>query len=655
MPRTITLHSDLGERLLLHRMQASEALGQLFDYRIDALCTELQPNLRDLLGTPVAVQLANGEGEQRWYHGMVASCAHNGYAVVDALEYAVLELQVVPKPWLLTQRRDCRIYQDMSVPEIVTSVLGEIGYGDVQQQLSAQYAKRTYCVQYREDDFSFISRLLEREGIYYYFTHTRSAHTLVLADALGAHAAQNGVDSLPYVPPGTDDRRLMRSVVSHWRSARGVHCSQHGSTDYDPLQPRVSLAAEADASGEQLHTVDGLIAFDYPGAHTVQTDGNRYMQVRSEAHNVQRASHAATTNACGLMVGALFRLRGFPRAELNQEYLVLSAHTTLAAPEHASGEPPFSSSVQVMESRLPFRSLQRTVTPTIAGLQTAVVTGDTDEDIAVDAHGRVQVIFHWATATRPHAALSCWVRVASMWAGKGWGAMSLPRVGQEVVVSFLEGDPDRPLIVGSVYDGDHAPPFSLPDNKTQSGVRSRSLLGGTADFNELRFEDKAGAEELYLRAQRDLREEVQHDHTSTIDNDRVLTVKHDRSARIDNNDSVDVGKKLLLKAGEEIELVTGSARLVMKQNGEIVLSGIKILVDASSEAKITSTAIKLLANAQLQAKSPATKVAGDATLKLTSGGMLSAEAGASATLKGPLVSIKADALVQVGGGMIMIG
>lgn len=284
-----------------------------------------------------------------------------------------------------------------------------------------------------------------------------------------------------------------------------------------------------------------------------------------------------------------------------------------------------------------------------------MVTGDTDEDIAVDAHGRVQVTFHWATAARPHAAPSCWVRVASMWAGKGWGAMSLPRVGQEVVVSFLEGDPDRPLIVGSVYNGDHASPFSLPDNKTQSGVRSRSLLGGAADFNELRFDDKAGAEELYLRAQRDLREEVQHDHTSTIDNDRVLAVKHDRRARIDNNDSVEVGKKLLLKAGEEIELVTGSARLVMKHNGEIVLSGIKILVDASSEAKITSTAIKLLANAQLQAKSPATEVAGDATLKLTSGGMLSAEAGASATLKGPLVSIKADALVQVGGGLIMIG
>ncbi|KQQ83768.1 type IV secretion protein Rhs [Xanthomonas sp. Leaf131] len=655
MPRTITLHCDLGERLLLQRMQASEALGQLFEYRIDALCTDARPDLRSLLGTPLAVRLADDNGEQRWYHGMVASCAQSGYTVIDSISYAVLEVQVVPKPWLLTQRRDCRIYQDLSVPEIVVSVLGEIGYGDVQQRLSAQYPKRTYCVQYREDDFSFISRLLEQEGIYYYFTHSSSAHTLVLADALGAHAVRPGVESLPYVPPGMDERRILRASVSHWRSARAVHSTRHALTDYDPQQPRASLAADVEASGAELHGVDGLVAFDYPGAHAVQGDGTRYAQLRTEAHNVQRACHHATTNACGLMVGALFALRGFPRHECNQEYLVVSAETTLTAPEHSGGEPPFSSSVRVMESRLPFRSPQRTAKPSIAGLQTAVVTGDTDEDIAVDAHGRVQVTFHWATAAHPHGAPSCWVRVASMWAGKGWGAMSLPRVGQEVVVSFLEGDPDRPLIVGSVYNADHAPPFALPENKTQSGVRSRSLLGGTADFNELRFEDKAGAEEVYLRAQRDLRAEVQHDHTATIDNDQVLTVKHDRRARIDNNDSVDVGKKLLLQAGEEIELVTGSSRLVMKQNGDIVLSGIKILIDATSEAKVTSTAIKLIANAQLQAKSPATEVIGDGTLKLSSGGMLSAEAGASATLKGPLVSIKADALVQVSGGLIMIG
>ncbi|QHG85791.1 type VI secretion system tip protein TssI/VgrG [Xanthomonas sp. NCPPB 1638] len=654
MPRTITLHSDLGARLRLSRLQAHEALGQLFDYRIEALCTQPQPDLRALLGTPVAVELADDTGAQRWYHGMVASCAQAGVSVVDAIAYTVLELQLVPRPWLLTQRRDCRIYQDQSVPEIVASVLGEIGYSDVQQQLSAQYPKRSYCVQYREDDFSFISRLLEQEGIYYYFTHGRTAHTLVLCDALGAHAMRNGVDRLAYVPPGMEDRQLLGAVVSHWRGARALHTTQHGVTDYDPQQPRASLAADAQAGGADLHGVDGLVAFDYPGTHAVQGDGSRYAQVRGEAHNVQRASHQATTNACGLMVGALFGLHGHPRSAFNQEYLVLSAQTTLAASGQGS-EATFSSTVQVMESRLPFRSLQRTPTPSIAGLQTAVVTGETDEDIAVDAQGRVRVTFHWASAARPHGAPSCWVRVASMWAGKGWGAMSLPRVGQEVVVSFLDGNPDRPLIVGSVYNADHTPPFALPDNKTQSGVRSRSLLGGAADFNELRFDDKAGAEEVYLRAQRDLRQDVQHDHTATVDNDQLITVKHDRKARIDNNDSVDVGKKLLLQAGEEIELVTGSARLVMKRNGEIVLSGVKILIDASSEAKTTATAIKLIANAQLQAKSPATEVAGDGTLKLSSGGMLSAEAGASATLKGPLVSIKADALVQVGGGLIMIG
>ncbi|WP_115559271.1 type VI secretion system tip protein TssI/VgrG [Xanthomonas dyei] len=654
MPRTITLHSDLGERLLLHRMQASEALGQLFEFRIEALCTDANPNLRALLATPVAVQLADDNGEQRWYHGMVATCTQAGSTVIDALPYTVLELHVVPRPWLLTQRRDCRIYQDMSVPEIVTSVLSESGYSDIQQRLSAQYPKRVYCVQYREDDFSFISRLLEQEGIYYYFTHARNAHTLVLCDALGAHAVRNGVDTFPYVPPDMQHRRILRSVVSQWRSARALHSTRHALADYDAQQPRASLAAQAAAGGDDLHGADGLDVFDYPGPHALQADASRYAQVRNEAVNVQRASHHATTNACGLMVGALFTLREHPCAPLNQEYLVLSAHTTLAAPEHGD-EAPFSSTVQVMESRLPFRSLRRTPTPSIAGLQTAVVTGETDEDIVVDAHGRVQVTFHWANAARPHAAPSCWVRVASMWAGKGWGAMSLPRVGQEVVVSFLEGDPDRPLIVGSVYNADHAVPFALPENKTQSGMRSRSLLGGSADFNELRFDDKAGKEEVYLRAQRDLREEVQNDHTATVTNDQVLTVNHDRSARIDNNDSVDVGKKLLLKAGEEIELVTGSSRLVMKRNGDIVLSGIKILIDATTEAKTTSMAIKLIADAQLQATSPATEVVGDGTLKLSSGGMLSAEAGASATVKGPLVNIKADALVQVAGGLIMIG
>ncbi|TXD44315.1 type VI secretion system tip protein VgrG [Xanthomonas campestris] len=655
MPRTITLHTDLGERLLLHRMQASEALGQLFDYRIEALCSDARPDLRALLGTPAAVELSDDGNVQRWYHGMVASCAQSGYTVIDGLSYAALELQLVPKPWLLTQRRDCRIYQDMSVPDIITSVLGDIGYGDVQRRLSTPYPARTYCVQYREDDFSFISRLMEQEGIYYYFTHGRTAHTLVLADALGAHATVPPVASLPYVPPELQNRRLQQAVVSQWRSARALHTTEHQLTDYDPQLPRASLAAQDQAAGTDLHPVDALVAFDFPGAHPVQGVGERYAQVRREAHNVQRGCHDAQTNACELPVGALFSLRGFPNEAYNQEYLVVSAETSLVAPEHAGDTPPFSSRLRVIDSRLPFRSLQRTPRPSIAGLQTGVVTGDTVEDIAVDAYGRVQVTFHWSTSARTHGGPSCWVRVASMWAGKGWGAMSLPRVGQEVVVSFLDGDPDRPLIVGSVYNADHALPFSLPDNKTQSGIRSRTLLGGAADFNELRFDDKAGAEEIYQRAQRDLREEIQHDHTATVENDQVVTVKHDRRARIDNNDSVDVGKKLLLQAGEEIELVTGSARLVMKQNGDIVLSGVNILIDATAEAKTTAATIKQVASAQLQATSPATEVVGDGTLKLSSGGMLTAEAGASATLKGPLVNIKADALVQVSGGLIMIG
>ncbi|KAB7764178.1 type VI secretion system tip protein TssI/VgrG [Xanthomonas maliensis] len=655
MSRTISLHSDLGDALRLQCMQASEALGQLFDVRIDALCTQAAPDLRRLLGTPLAVELADARGAGRYYHGIIASCAQTGESVIDAIAYTRLELQVVPKPWLLTQRRDCRIYQDQSVPEIVASVLSEIGYGDVQQRLSGQYPKRTYCVQYREDDFSFISRLLEQEGIYYYFTHSRSAHTLVLADGLSAHASSPGLARLPYVAPEQADRQLLPALLSRWRNARSLHPTRHGSTGYDPQQPRASLAAEEQASGADLHAIDGLAVFDYPGPQLSQGEGARYAQVHSEACNAQRACHRADSTACGLAVGALFTLYGHPRPDCDQEYLVVAAQTELQAPETARDAVAFRSQLQLLESKLPFRSPLRTPRPCIAGLQTAVVSGDTDEDIAVDAQGRVQVTFHWSTSARPHSAPSCWVRVASMWAGKGWGAMSLPRVGQEVVVSFLEGDPDQPLIVGSVYNADHALPFALPNDKTQSGIRSRSLLGGSADFNELRFDDKAGSEEVYLRAQRDLREQVQHDHLSTVDNDRTSTVKHDRSARIDNNDSVDVGKKLLLKAGEEIELVTGQARLLMKQNGDIVLRGVNILIDASAEAKTTSATIKLVADAQLKASAPTTEVVGEGSLKLASSGMLAAEGGATATLKAPLVSVKADALVQVSGSLITIG
>lgn len=662
MARTITLQSDLGDQLLFWRMQAHEQLGRLFAFQLTLLCTQAQPDLRGLLGTPMAVQLDTGDGYRRWFHGIVAEIAQTGFTSIDRLSYAVLEARLVPKPWLLTQRRDCRIFTDKSVPEIVRAVLGDIGYGDVQLSLSGDYPKRDYCVQYREDDFNFVSRLLEQEGIYYFFTHSASAHTLVLADALGAHARTRGFDTLPYVPPAQQGNRNSASV-SEWQLARAVHTTRHQLTDYDPLRPRASLAADEEIGhGGDLHAVGGLAAFDYPGAHVQVADGKRYAQVLAEAHNVQRSRYRGQTTACGLSVGALFALQDFPHREWNQEYLVIAADTTLQAPGYVSGDgeggAPFACRFEAIESRLPFRSAAQARRPTIAGLQTAVVTGsDVDEDIVVDQHGRIQVTFHWNTSARSGSKPSCPVRVASSWAGKGWGAQSIPRVGQEVVVSFLEGDPDRPLVIGSVYNADHPPPFALPDNKTQSGVRSRSAGGGAADFNEIRFEDKLGSEELFVHAQKDLREEVENDHFATIDNDQTATVKRDRKHTVSRDETLDVGnnathtvgKTFKLSAGTQIELVTGLSSIVMKSSGEIEIKGVNVSVLAHNTVKVES-------GLQVAIKGAATvDVGAGVSVKVHSDALLALEGGALGTLKAPALTLKADAVHQIGGALIMIG
>ncbi|TCV95840.1 type VI secretion system secreted protein VgrG [Luteibacter rhizovicinus] len=669
MARTITLQSDLGDQLLFAAMDASEALGRLFSFRLKLLGKDAHIDLRKLLGTSMTVRLETPDGYKRWFNGIVADIAQTGFTTVDKLSYAVYQATLVPKPWLLTHRYDCRIYTDMSVPEIVRTALSEVGYSDVKLSLSGSYPKREYCVQYREDTFNFISRLLEQEGIYYFFSHGAHAHTMVLADALGAHARHRPFDTLPYVPPAQQGNRTI-AAVSEWRLERGVHPTRYQLTDYDPLRPRASLlAGEEIGHAADCHPVSGLEVFDFPGSHVAVDVGQHYAQVRAEAHNAQRARYTGRTGACGLEVGALFGLTDAPRREWSQEYLVIAARTHLEESGYASGDSggePFSCDFETIESKLPFRSLPQAVRPTIAGLQTAIVTGESDEDIAVDQHGRIQVTFHWNRPDKPNAKNSCPVRVASSWAGKNWGMQTIPRVGQEVVVSFLEGDPDRPLVIGSVYNADHMPPYALPDNKTQSGIKSRSHAGGGAeDANEIRFEDKKGSEEMLLHAQKDMREEVEHDHVVAIDHDETITIKndqsmdvqHDRKHKVGNNNTLDVtvngtttiGQKFKLDAGTEIELVTGASSLVMKSSGEIEIRGINVTIVAQS-------ALKMEGQVQVNIKAGVTMdVGAGASLKVHSDAMLQVEGGAKADVKAPMLSLNGEGIAQLAGGLIMIG
>jgi type VI secretion system secreted protein VgrG len=575
MAHTTTLTSALGSSLLFSNMSAHEQLGRLFSYRIEAISKNASVDLRSLLGTSMTVKLVAPQGYTRYFNGIVCEGEQGGFVNIDNVRYAVYSFSVVPKPWLSTRRRDCRIYRSMSVPDIIQAVLGDIGYADLKVSLSGNYPARDYCVQYRESDFHFISRLMEQEGIYYFFTHTQSTHTMVLADALGAHSAVPGFEQIPYAPPIERGKR-MKASVSDWQSAHALNTTKVQLDDYDYLKPKASLVATEELTDmEDAHDVRGLDVYDYPyeyvGYDERISDGQRYAQVRADALNVPLAMSSASTDACGLATGALFRLKDFPLAEANQEYLVTETTIRLVEPDYVTGggvddeEEPFQCSFKAIRSRQPFRTMQTTPRPLIAGLQTAVVYGDTAEDISVDRYGRVQVTFFWNRPGKPNAQNSCPVRVAQMWAGKRWGAQFIPRVGQEVVVSFLDGNPDRPLIIGSVYNADNMPPYSLPENKTQSGVKSRSNAGGGSDdYNEIRFDDQMGSEEVLIHAQKDLREESEHNH------------------------DVQVGDEFTLTAGSQIKLVTGLASITMNSSGEVVISGTNLTLNGEMNVTMSS-------------------------------------------------------------------
>ena len=666
MSDPIKITSGKCDNLLFVGMSADEELGELFRFELQFESTDAGIDLTSLLGSSMTVTLTLEDGFKRHFNGMVCEASQTGVATVDTLVYAQYAVTLVPKPWLLEQIVDCRIFTEMTAPDIIQKLLEESGYTDVKNSLTGNYAQRDYCVQYREDCLSFIHRLMEQEGIYYYFTHDSSKHTMVLADGVGAHAAIDEFKKVPFAA-GAGGALGKAATVATFGAVRGVDGATFKLTDYNPLTPKASLLSSHTSDGNQPTTTH--TAFDFPGAHGDASVGQHYASVRAEALTAARSGYHGTTDACGAEAGNLFTLSDYSRQELNQEYLLTATQSYLRGAGHASGSGDhleFQCQFRAIPGSIPFRKEIRTAKPKVAGLQTAIVTGsDTDEDIAVDQYGRVQVNFHWNMPDKPNAKCSCPVRVASPWAGKGWGAVSIPRVGQEVVVSFLEGDPDRPLIIGSVYNAANTVPYGLPDSKTQSGIKSRSLLGGTDDFNELRFEDKQGSEDFIIHAQKDMHEEVENDHvvtidhdetvevknnqTLTVDNDQTETIKHDRKVTVQNDDKLDVtangtttiGQKFKLDAGTEIDLVCGASSITLKASGDIEIKGVNIKITGDATVKMAGQAT--------------VDIGAGASVKVHSDAMMNVEGGAMTTVKGAMLTLTGDGMAKLGGGITMIG
>lgn len=679
MTRALKLKSDLADALIFSRIEAQEELGRLYEFRIDAVCTDPKPDLAKLLGTSMAVSLSMSDGYKRHFHGIVCEAAQTGFAKILDRQHATCSFVVRPKPWLLTRRADSRIFKKQKVVDIVKTLLNEIGYGDVKVSTSATYAEREYCVQYRETGFNFISRLMEQEGIYYYFEHSDSKHTMVLADGLSGHAKMPKFESIPYSPID-DTKRARDGVILDWRSAFAVRSTHYGLSDYDPLKPKTKL--DESYSVDAAHKILAMDLDDYSGDFDDPAVGKHYATVRIEAESVPYARQSGSTNAVGFTVGGLFSLTAHPNGDQNREYLAISATTMLRDAATSSGagnteDELYTCRFDVIPTKHVFRSALITPRPIIAGLQTAVVMGTNttaDEDIEVDKYGRVQVAFHWKTHNIPKQALSCPVRVASAWAGKQWGVVNIPRIGQEVVVSFLEGNPDRPLIIGSVYNADNMPPYALPTNMTQSGVKSRSHKGGgAANFNEFRFEDKKGSEEIYLHAEKVLKEMVEADHivdigndetenikgnrTHTIDKDEKFEIKQNRTHKIGQEDKLNVGAnattdvklKYKLTAGTEIELVTGQSSIKMTAAGDITIKGLNVTIEAGM-------ALKAEGKLSVDVKSGVVmNIKAGVTLDVKSDVMADFSGGAMATVKAPMLMLTGDGMAKLAGGITMIG
>ncbi|TVS08485.1 MAG: type VI secretion system tip protein VgrG [Planctomycetaceae bacterium] len=680
-PRPISLTTPLGGDVLwFHSLTGQESLGRPFVYQLVLLSENGQIAINDLLGKAITVELPTINDGQRFFHGCVTNFSQAG--MLGRFHHYLATLR--PWLWFLTRTSDCRIFQNMTAPDIIKQIFRDRGFSDYQESLSGTYREREYCVQYRETDFNFVSRLMEEEGIYYYFKHEPSKHTLVLSDSANSHGAVAGYAEIPFYPE--EGHTARPDQMLSWKASQEVRTCKYALRDFDYLNPQANLESKATETRQHAHA--DLEVYDYPGLYAEASDGEAYVKTRLQELQAAHATVEAVGGPRGLSCGNLFKLIDHPRSDQNREYLVVSASYELLSPEYEGSDMEvvgsgFQIRLTAIASNIPYRAPRWTPKPFVQGIQTAMVTGKQGEEIWTDEHGRVKVQFHWDRAGQKDENSSCWIRVASTWAGNAWGAIQLPRIGQEVIVDFLEGDPDRPLITGRVYNADNKPPYTLPEKKTQSGVKSRTSKEGTVEtFNELRFEDKKDAEQIYFHAEKDFDRVVENndtlkvgfekkdqgDQTIEIHNNQKLVVGNseakDGSQTIeiwnnrtetvkegDENVTIEKGNRDIVvtkgndthhvgQGNREVKIDQGNDTLTITQgNQTIKISAGKSTIEAgtSIELKVGGSSIKI-EPAKITIKSP--EIAIQADMKLGAKGSMTEVSGdAMLTLKGGLVKI----------------
>jgi type VI secretion system secreted protein VgrG len=543
----IAISTPLGkDALLLRGFTGSEGISRLFHFDLDLLSENDSIDFEDIVGKNVTLQIVTADGSQRYWDGFISRFSQGP----QERRLTAYHAEMVPWLWFLTQTADCRIFQNQKVPDIIQEIFTDLEFHDFELHLYASYTPRDYCVQYRETDFNFVSRLMEEEGICYYFAHEDGKHTLILADDPAAHEAcpNQATASYNFYGPGAT---YQEDLITEWNYREEFRTGAWSQTDYNFETPSTSLAVTV--NGNNPYEI-----YDYPGEYTVRSQGDDLARIRLQEQTTPTAVSHGSGTCRNFVSGFKFTLENHYRSDWNQSYLILALrHNASRGANYEVGaargdEFTYGNTFECIPASAQYRPPRVTPHAFVQGCQTALVVGPKGEEIYTDNYGRVKVQFYWDREGKKNENSSCWVRVSHPWAGQGWGALAIPRIGQEVVVDFLEGNPDQPIIIGRVYNAGQTPPFGLPGGAVISGVKSNSTKGG-GGYNEISLNDTKGTELINIHAQYDQQKKVEHDErvnigndrteqvghneTITIGNDRIEEVKHNENIKIDNDKS----------------------------------------------------------------------------------------------------------------------
>jgi type VI secretion system secreted protein VgrG len=533
-------------------------MSRLFNFSLELLSTDAAVAYDKIIGQRVLIRIFCDQKKERFINGFVSRFSQTG----RDHRFSFYQMEVVPWLWFLTRTADCRIFQKKSVPEIIQQIFKDLGFTDFKLSLSGNFPKREYCVQYRETDFNFVSRLMEEEGIFYFFEHDDKKHQLVLGNSPSVHKP------CPHMPKA----RIMElsggmqreDVITALQVSQELRPGKYALTDYNFETPSTSLLVNV-PSTVKVGGNDRFEIYDFPGSYLQKGEGDRLVHLRMEEEESVHFVLTGASNCRGFIPGFSFDLLEHYRREWNKPYVLTEVQLQASAGDAYETEgntspvgEAYSNYFTCIPKSVVFRPRRITPKPVILGVQTAVVTGPAGEEIWVDKYGRIKVQFHWDREGKKDENTTCWIRVSQPWAGKTWGTVFLPRIGQEVIVQFLEGDPDQPIIVGRVHNAELMPPYELPANQTVSGILSRSSKGGaTKTANELYFEDKKGVELIRLHAEKDLDISVENITKEFVNKDRHLIVGNDQFEEVGANLHMKTGKDKTEEVGSNSHLTVG--------------------------------------------------------------------------------------------------